>query len=240
MRKSIYLTKEISRLKNKIDKQSIENKKTQYPIPNYFIVDFELVFNIDDNDLNEYEKIIIEKHKKEVTDILNDTLPNGPSNTSLGINSSILPNSNIADCIASLNNQPLISIKFLDKNDNRIIGFHEQVSMSYRNQNAKKSTSFEETYYHLWYNPKKREIVFEANRIEMKTYQNIDYTSLLDIENSKVEFRYFNYFNRNIHTLRSLTLRTPKNRRIRLEEFNKPNKSKNKFETKITKNDMWR
>jgi len=53
-----FLEDEVSRLKTQLKKQEQLSLKAQYPIPEYFYVDFWLVFDIEENNLQEYEAII--------------------------------------------------------------------------------------------------------------------------------------------------------------------------------------
>lgn len=229
-----FLSSEVNRLNKKIDRQSFLEKKSQFPIPDYFYVSFEITFDIEENRLEEYEQLIINTHKESIEKMLRDYTVGTES--AIDISKKLLPNNQIGKSINYLNRNPSISIQFKNNDNELIMWLHEQISMPYRIENPNLSLSFKNIYYSLAYNPKKREIIFTANRLKMITNLDSNNYSLLDIENTKLQFLYRNLRVFPKFDLKYLRVTSPKNRNIYLTEFEKNDIY---FERFLTKDIMW-
>lgn len=233
---NLFLRGEVSRLKKQLNKQEKISLKGQYPIPEYFWVSFDLVFDIEENNLQEYESRIKSEQKEHVERKLDE------GDTSfMGIDKKLLPTRELASNLYGLNWQPIIDINFKNKKDERIIGLYDQTTMKYRNESPELGINFKDTYYFLWYNPVKRQIKFQANQLKIPTYQNPKYSSMKDILGTVLEFRFSNWSSIGAHKfeVESMAIRTPKRQIMFLKEFKKNSKN-GTFTRKIDERNMWK
>jgi len=135
----------------------------------------------------------------------------------------------------------MIDISFKNKRGERIFTIYDQVTMKYRNESPKLNISFKDEYYSLWYNPIKRQIAFEANRLRLPAHQNTKYASLKDVLNKELFFRFHAWLGKGEKKfyVERLILRTPKNQIMRIQNLEKLPNSTIEFWTILDKETIW-